>query len=97
MGFTPAPRSRKASLAYVAAASKWFEKEADQAFSFNTAIDYAVMQKLLPSISLVGEKYGERLIELRNILETNDLTRSAQMLQTMIDRGNASMNLYSFF
>ena len=97
MGLTPSPRTQKAILAYVAAASKWFEKEADQAFSFNTAIDYAVMQKLLPSISLVGEKYGERLIELRNILETNDLTRSAQMLQTMIDRGNASMNLYSFF
>lgn len=79
------------------AASKWFEKEADQAFTFNTAIDYAVSQKLLPSINLVGEKYAERLNDLQNILETNDLTRSAQMLQAMIDRGNASMNLYSFF
>lgn len=97
MGLNPSPRTQKAILAYVAAASKWFEKEADQAFTFNTAIDYAVSQKLLPSINLVGEKYAERLNDLQNILETNDLTRSAQMLQAMIDRGNASMNLYSFF
>lgn len=97
LGLHPSPRTQKAILAYVAAGTKWFEKEADQAFTFNTAIDYAVSQKLLPSISLVGDKYTPRLEELQNILETNDLTRSAMMLQTMIERGNASMNLYSFF
>lgn len=97
LGLNPSPRTQKSILAYVAAGTRWFEKEADQAFTFNTAIDYAVSQKLLPSICLVGSKYESQLKALQNILETNDLTRSARMLQTMIDRGNASMNLYSFF
>lgn len=97
LGLNPSPRTQKSILAYVAAGTKWFEKEADQAFTFNTAIDYAVSQKLLPSISLVGQKYADRLVELHNILEANDLTRSAKMLQNIIDRGNESMNLYSFF
>lgn len=97
LGLNPSPRTQKAILAYVAAGTRWFKKEADQAFTFNTAIDYAVSQKLLPSICLVGDKYESRLKALQNVLETNDLTRSARMLQAMIDRGNASMNLYSFF
>ena len=97
LGLNPSPRTQKAILAYVAAGTRWFVKEADQAFTFNTAIDYAVSQKLLPSICLVGDKYESRLKALQNVLETNDLTRSARMLKAMIDRGNASMNLYSFF
>ena len=95
MGLNPSARTQRAIFSYVAVATKWFEKEADQAFSFNTAIDYAVLQKLLPAISLVGAQYDEPLKGLKNLLESNDLAKSANALDEIINRGEASMNLYS--
>lgn len=97
LGLNPSPRTQKSIINYIAAATKWFEKESEQTFSFNAAIDYAVLQKLLPSITVVGSKYKERLKELQNLCESNDLTLSAQTLSNIIEKGDSSMNLYSFF
>ena len=82
---------------YVTVATKWFENSDSQTFTYHVAIDYAVAQKLLPCISLVGIQHSEKLQELLNVFEKNDLTLSTSLLSEIIDRGENAMNMYSFF
>lgn len=63
--------------------------------SKETALDYAVSQKILPCINGNGKKYGEFLKDLMNICKENQLNRSASILSKIIER--SEHEFYGFF
>lgn len=62
-----------------------------------TAMDFAIAQKILPSIVGSGEEYCEWLEKFRNLCTDNNLLRSAQILEDIIRIGNRQMRFYRFF
>ena len=62
-----------------------------------TALDWAIMQHVLPQISGHGNKFGNRLISLKKCLETHGLERSAEYLDQMISAGQDDLHSYEFF
>ncbi|MCL1595847.1 hypothetical protein M3080_00430 [Parasutterella secunda] len=96
LGINVSARSYRAMMNYIYVATYWFKSE-DMGSSYTPAIDFAVAQKLLPCISCVGAQYETPLNELLNFCETNDLTKSAEILTDIITRGERAMHMYSFF
>ena len=96
LGINVSARSYKAMMDYIWVATYWFEAD-DTSLRYSAAIDYAVAQKLLPCISLVGVQHERSLQDLLNFCETNDLTHSATLLTDIIRRGKRNMNMFSFF
>lgn len=88
------PRTRIASLAYVSAAVKVFEKTERPAWV--TALDYACAQRLLPRINGNGPRFRERLEVLRRRLEDYDLNLSLRLLDNLLARGALEMDFYRF-
>lgn len=61
------------------------------------ALDYAVLQLILPLLRGHGKKFGNRLEQLREILSESDLDRSVNYLETIISNGDADLHTYDFF
>ncbi|MCF0132194.1 MAG: hypothetical protein HUJ71_10680 [Pseudobutyrivibrio sp.] len=61
------------------------------------ALDFAVSQKILPKIEGNGEEFGQWLMDFKEILSSNMMMNSVGILEDIINRGNKSMNYYSFF
>ncbi|MBC3878434.1 hypothetical protein H8K38_11480 [Undibacterium sp. FT79W] len=61
------------------------------------ALDYAVLQHILPLVRGSGTKFAKRLDELLIILRNNNLTHSEQYLNQMINYGAAELHSYDFF
>lgn len=61
------------------------------------AIDYAILQMILPLLRDHGKSFGKRLAKLREVMADFDLERSVSYLDTIIDNGNADSNTYDFF
>ncbi|MEB0164946.1 hypothetical protein QN360_18795, partial [Glaciimonas sp. CA11.2] len=61
------------------------------------ALDYAVLQHVLPLIRGAGTKFAKRLEALLNIFKEQKLTRSEQYLTRMINFGAAELHSYDFF
>ena len=96
LGYSVSFRSRKAIVEYIRIAAHWFEglHEHDKVIE---GIDFAIAQKLLPCINLVGSNNLETLEELFNHCKRNNLTRSKGILKDILDRGERSMDMYTFF
>lgn len=62
-----------------------------------TALDWAIMQHILPQVSGHGKKFGNRLSALKACFEKYDLERSAGYLDRMISSGQSDLDSYEFF
>lgn len=61
------------------------------------AIDYAILQFILPLLRGHGKNFGRRLEKLKEILLGYELERSVAYLETIINNGNADLHTYDFF
>ena len=61
------------------------------------ALDYAVLQLILPQIRGNGKSFSNRLNNLKQILTSHDLNKSADCLETIISNGDSDLNTYDFF
>ena len=61
------------------------------------ALDYAVLQFVLPQIKGNGNKFKNRLESLLNIFQDNKLKKSADYLEHMIRYGEDELHTYDFF
>ena len=59
--------------------------------AYRTAIDFAVVQRLMPRIDGNGKEYRERLEAMQSIFDGNGLDRSRTELAELIERGEKSM------
>ena len=95
--FFVSPRNSIAIKDYWAVASKVFVEDEAQTEAPIVALDYAVAQKLLPKIIGNGESFMTWLEDFRNTCNSNDLKKSAKILQDILTRGNQNMQYYQFF
>lgn len=61
------------------------------------ALDFAVLQFVLPQIRGNGVKFKSRLVSLLNVLNEHKLRRSANYLDKMIKYGEDELHTYDFF
>lgn len=61
------------------------------------ALDYAILQFLLPQVKGNGNKFKNRLESLLNIFQDNKLKKSADYLEHMIRYGEDELHTYDFF
>lgn len=61
------------------------------------ALDYAVLQLILPQIRGNGKNFSNRLNELNQLLISHDLQKSSDCLEAIISNGDADLNTYDFF
>lgn len=61
------------------------------------ALDYAILQLILPLIRGHGKSFKNRLEQLREVLVEEDLERSITYLDSIIDYGDADLHTYDFF
>lgn len=61
------------------------------------ALDYAVVQRVLPKLMGSGEEYEAWLTDLQKYCNDNNLINSANAVSDMIQRGNKQMKYYRFF
>ena len=61
------------------------------------ALDYAVLQKILPKIIGSGDQYHDWLQEFLSCCQNNNLMKSAEEIQRIIDNGDRKMKYYQFF
>ena len=95
LGIRLSPRSRRQVEGYVGAAAALFDAAEKPAWV--DAVDFAVMQKVLPRISGTGGRYREGLDALLALLVDRGLARSAERLRTVVASGEDAMDCYRFF
>lgn len=95
LGIRLSPRSRRQVEGYVGAAAALFD--AAQKPAWVDAVDFAVMQKVLPRISGTGGRYREGLDALLALLAERGLERSAERLRSVVASGEDAMDCYRFF
>ena len=61
------------------------------------ALDYAVLQLILPQIRGNGKNFCNRLNALNQLLLSYDLQKSSDCLETIISNGDSDLNTYDFF
>lgn len=69
----------------------------DESNSDLIALDFAVLQFVLPQIRGNGVKFKSRLMALLDVLNENKLRRSANYLDKMIKYGEDELHTYDFF
>lgn len=89
------PRSRRQVEGYVGAAAALFDSAQKPAWV--DAVDFAVMQKVLPRISGTGGRYREGIDALLALLSERGLDRSVERLKSVVASGEDAMDCYRFF
>jgi hypothetical protein len=96
LGVQLSPRTLFSIENYVASASRFMEANETQTPEL-VAFDYAVAQKLLPTINGVGDAFKESLDELYEWLDETNLKRSSKILHSIIEQGQNRMDYFGFF
>ena len=91
------PRSEVAIQNYWIVASKLMEEDEFGNSESIVALDYAIAQKVLTKINGSGEEYEQWLSELKEYCDSTGLTFSAEILGSIIKRGQRKMKYYKFF
>ncbi len=89
-------RSQKAIRAYVAAGSRLFHATEEQSAE-KVALDYAILQRLLPKINGSSLGYRNGLEAIRKLLEEYQFIKSKKKLDQIMAAGDAAMQYYQFF
>lgn len=87
-GHTVSARSINAVVHYYLVAEKYMSSK-------EIALDYAILQKVLPCIGGNGRAYGEFLTGLMNICKENQLNKSANRIARIIN--SSEHDFYGFF
>lgn len=95
--FTVSFRIDLAIKRYWAIASKYFEMDDTKTAVTTIALDYAIVQRILPKIIGNGEEFEKWLKEFSSLCSSNGLNTSAAILKDIIERGNQQMKYYQFF
>lgn len=82
-------RKRMAMQAYYAVARRYMDE--------TKAADFALSQYVLPLVSGFGKPYKNRLERVADYAERNNLSRSIDILEEVVDSGDAHVGSYSFF
>ena len=61
------------------------------------ALDYAILQLVLPLVRGHGRNFNQRLNLLRDALVEGELEKSANYLNSIINNGDSDLNTYDFF
>lgn len=85
------PRNINAVENFCIAAARFNEISAMQ------ALDLAVLQKILPTISGYGDRYDELTNALLKIADDNQMERTAKKLKAMRDAAEQNSSFYQFF
>lgn len=98
-GLYVSPRVDIAIQNYWIVASKLMDEDEYGNSANLVALDYAVAQKILPKIIGSGEEYESWLAEVQSYCDKKGLLYSAELLNTIITRGNQHMQMkyYRFF
>ena len=96
LGITVNARTNQAIRKYWSVASRCFEDEKETKATI-VALDYAVMQKLLPKISGNGKDFETPLKELQKTCSRHGLNHSEEIIADIISRGGTNFNYYTFF
>lgn len=91
------PRTEIAIRKYCKVGSSLFESSKSGVDGPIVAIDYAVAQKILPKVQGSGAVYKKKLEEFNEALVRNNLLKSSEMLNRIIQRGDRNMQYYQFF
>ena len=91
------PRAEIAMRKYCKVGSSLFESSKSGVDGPIVAIDYAVAQKILPKIQGSGSVYKKKLEEFNEVLVRNNLLKSSEILNRIIQRGDRNMQYYQFF
>lgn len=86
------PRKQKAISHYCNTARALLKPEGE-----NAALDFAVLQHVLPQISGSGNKFRARLKLLSDTLDRFELEKSKAYLDRIISYGDQELNSYEFF
>ena len=92
-------RSEGAIRCYVLTAMRWFEADSeDPAYDEGfIALDYAILQRMLPRLAGSSERFRSILEKMLRLLEESGLRQSAAKLKEIMERGDDSMQFYQFF
>ena len=98
LDITISPRTDIAIKKYWSTAqSIFFDDNENNVDASIAAFDYAVAQKILPHINVLGQQFGSILNELKNICDKDNLLRSVDILSEMIADGDKNMYYYKYF
>lgn len=92
-------RSETAVRGYVLSAMRWFETDPEEPEidAGTIALDYAVLQRLMPRISGSSERFRAVLEKMKKYFERTGLKKSAARMNEIMERGDGSMQFYQFF
>jgi hypothetical protein len=90
------PRSLGSIQNYIRSAARLMDSISDETNEM-VAFDFAVAQKLLPTINGAGTDYKEKLLNLSEWLKNSGLKKSVGLLDDIVKRGEANMDYYGFF
>lgn len=97
LGCSVSMRSRRAVADYIIAASRWFKSKNSSESAYAAAIDFAVVQKILPALNISGMEHEEKLEAILALFTEFNLSKSTEAMREIIERGRRSMGIYSFF
>lgn len=90
-------RSEIAIRRYVQSALAWFEDESEMRPAGIAAMDFAIAQRLLPTISGSSERFRKWLEQLASIFENAHLDQCHALVEGIMEKGDSSMQFYQFF
>lgn len=96
-GMYISPRVDLAIQKYWIVASKLMEEDEYGNTPGLVALDYAIAQKILPKIIGSGDEYEAWLEDIKTYCDNKGLIYSAELLTSIINRGNRQMKYYQFF
>ena len=83
------PRVEKSIIRYYSSAIRWMDED--------VAVDYAILQKILPFISGTGENYEKVIKDICVITEDYDLLLTSEKIKEICYKATKNMNIYQFF
>jgi len=91
-------RAEKSIRNYYAIATKLMnDDEGTNSKKEDIALDYAILQRVLPFIFGVGGQYEKELKDITIMIENRDLKETTEKLYRIIDRAERRTKVYQFF
>lgn len=77
---------------------RWFvSQEEDERDPGLIALDYAVLQRMMPRLHGSSEPFRNQLMAMLSFFEDNDLRLCRKKLEKIMESGDDSMQYYQFF
>ena len=90
-------RSQLAMRRYILSGARWFEAESELRPGALVALDYAILQRMMPSLNGTSERFRQLLAEMLDFFKENNLSLCQAKLEEIMEKGDDSMQYYQFF